>query len=60
MSGSHEHDHDHDDEHDHAHAPHATADAPTLSLLRLSAMQRLAWAALVLAVLWAAVIAAMH
>jgi hypothetical protein len=45
------------DRHDHVHAPHATADAPTLSLLRLSAWQRLAGAGLVLAVLWLAVIA---
>jgi hypothetical protein len=44
--------------HDHTHAPHPTADAPTLSLLRLSAWQRLAGAGLVLAVLWLAVIAA--
>ncbi len=47
------------DRHDHVHAPHATADAPTLSLLRLSAWQRLAGAGLVLAVLWLAVIASM-
>ena len=45
---------------DHIHAPDVTADAPTLSLLRLSAMQRLAGAILVLAGLWAAVVAAMH
>jgi hypothetical protein len=45
------------DRHDHAHAPHAAADAPTLSLLRLSALQRLAGAGLGLAVLWLAVIA---
>jgi hypothetical protein len=45
------------DRHDHIHAPHATADAPTLSLLRLSAWQRLAGAGVVLAVLWLAVIA---
>ena len=47
------------DRHDHSHAQHATADAPTVSLLRLSALQRLAGAGLVLAALWAAVIAAM-
>ena len=45
------------DRHDHAHAPHATADTPTLSLLRLSAWQRLAGVGLILAVLWLAVIA---
>jgi hypothetical protein len=45
------------DRHDHAQAPHATADAPTLSLLRLSAWQRLAGAGLMLAALWLAVIA---
>ncbi len=43
--------------HDSAPLPHAIAEAPTLSLLRLSALQRLAGAALVLAGLWAAVIA---
>lgn len=42
--------------HDHPHSPH---DTPTLSLLRLSATQRFTGAALVLAGLWAAVIAAM-
>ena len=46
------------DPHDHAH--HATADTPTLSLLRLSALQRLAGAAVVLAGLWVAVLAAMN
>ena len=40
------------DRHDHAHARHASVEAPTLSLLRLSALQRLAGAGLVLAVLW--------
>jgi hypothetical protein len=39
-------------EHQHGAAPHATAAAPTLSLLRLSAGQRLAGAAVVLACLW--------
>ena len=52
MSGSHDH------FHDQSHAP-VTAEAPTLSLLRLSAVQRLTGAAVVLAGLWAAVIAAM-
>jgi hypothetical protein len=41
---------DHDDRH------HAEAAAPTLSLLRLSAMQRLAGAAVGLVVLWALVL----
>ncbi len=44
------------DRHDHDHAPHAVAEAPTVSLLRLSAWQRLAGAGLVLAALWLAVI----
>jgi hypothetical protein len=44
------------DPHAHSHAPHATADVPTLSILRLSAVQRLAGAAVVLAVLWVTVI----
>jgi hypothetical protein len=43
--------------HDHAHALRATAEAPTVSLLRASAWQRLAGAGLVLAVLWLTVIA---
>jgi hypothetical protein len=43
------------DRHDHTHAHHATVDVPTLSLLRLSAWQRLAGAGLVLAALWLAV-----
>jgi hypothetical protein len=43
--------------HDHSHAPRALAAAPTLSLLRLSAVQRLAGAGLVLAALWLIVIA---
>jgi hypothetical protein len=46
--------------HDHSHAPHAMADVPTMSLLRLSALQRLAGAALMLTALWAAVIAVME
>ena len=42
--------------HDHAHAPvpHAMAEAPTLSLLRLSAAQRLLGAGVILASLWLA------
>ena len=43
--------------HDRFHAPHASAEAPTLSLLRLSALQRLAGAGVVLALLWLVVIA---
>jgi hypothetical protein len=39
-------------EHRHAPASHATAAAPTLSLLRLSAAGRLGGAAVILAVLW--------
>ena len=42
--------------HSHAHA-RARAAAPTLSLLRLSATQRLVGAGVVLAVLWLAVLA---
>jgi hypothetical protein len=38
--------------HSHAHPPHATAEAPTLSLLRLSATQRLLGAAAILAFVW--------
>ena len=45
------------DRHDHAHAPRALAERPTISLLRLSALQRLAGAGLVLAALWLTVIA---
>jgi hypothetical protein len=45
------------DRHDHTHAPRAAAETPTLSLLRLSAWQRLAGAGLMLAALWLAVIA---
>jgi hypothetical protein len=40
------------DRHHHAHVHHALAAMPTLSLLRLSAWQRLAGAGLVLAALW--------
>ena len=42
--------------HRHAHV-HARAAEPTLSLLRLSAAQRLAGAGVVLALLWLAVLA---
>jgi hypothetical protein len=42
--------------HRHAHT-HARAAAPTLSLLRLSAAQRLAGAGVVLGLLWLAVLA---
>jgi hypothetical protein len=38
--------------HHHTHEHRAIASAPTFSLLRLSAWQRLAGAALVLSVLW--------
>jgi hypothetical protein len=44
------------DHHHQAHVGHAAAEAPTLSLLRLSAWQRLAGAGLVLAALWLAVL----
>ena len=44
-------------DHHHAHARHALAEAPTLSLLRLSAWQRLAASGLALAVLWLTVTA---
>jgi hypothetical protein len=40
---------------DHRHRPHAEAAEPTMSLLRLSAMQRLAVAAGGLVVLWSLV-----
>jgi hypothetical protein len=52
MSDRHHHAHVH-----HAHVHHASAATPTLSLLRLSAWQRLAGAGLVLAVLWLIVMA---
>jgi hypothetical protein len=45
------------DRHSHAPPPHATAEQPTLSLLRLSALQRLAGAGLISAALWLIVIA---
>ena len=40
----------------HDHTPHAAAAAPTISLLRLSAGQRLVGAAVVSAVVWAMVL----
>ena len=43
---------DHAHTHVHYHPPHVTAEAPTLSLLRLSAGQRLLGAAAILALLW--------
>jgi hypothetical protein len=46
-------------EHRHGQVRHATASVPTLSLLRLSAAQRLAGACLVLALLWALVLSVM-
>jgi hypothetical protein len=45
------------DRHEHGHAPRPAADKPTMSLLRLSAWQRLAGAGLILAVLWLTVVA---
>ncbi|MBM3596348.1 MAG: hypothetical protein FJX31_11460 [Alphaproteobacteria bacterium] len=56
----HTHDHGHDHSHDHNHgAPHALPAAraaePGFSLLRLSALQRLAGVAALLALLWIAV-----
>ncbi len=43
--------------HHHRHAPHVAAAAPTLSLLRLSAWERLAGVSVVLGVLWLLVFA---
>jgi hypothetical protein len=43
--------------HHHANVTYAMAETPTLSLLRLSAWQRLAGAGLVLAALWLTVVA---
>jgi hypothetical protein len=40
----------------HDHAPHATAATPTVSLLRLSAGQRLIGAAVLSAAVWALVL----
>ena len=45
--------------HPHTPAPHARADVPTMSLLRLAAMQRLTGVAVLVAALWLAVAAAM-
>jgi hypothetical protein len=45
------------DHHHHGSAVHATAEAPTISLLRLSALERLAGAGVVLGVLWGLVLA---
>jgi hypothetical protein len=50
----------HDDHHDHSHHEHrhrAEALEPTLSLLRLSAAQRLMGVAVLLAALWVIVMA---
>jgi hypothetical protein len=47
----------HDHRYEHGHAPGPAAEKPTMSLLRLSAWQRLAGAGLMLAVMWLAVIA---
>ncbi|WP_414472053.1 hypothetical protein [Microvirga sp. M2] len=44
--------HGHHHDHHHSHAPRAVAATPTFSLLRLSIWQRLAGAAVALAVLW--------
>jgi hypothetical protein len=48
------HSYDHHDGHSHTHhhAPHAVAGQPTFSLLRLSALERLAGSALFLGGLW--------
>jgi len=46
----------HRHDHDHAHAPRPMAEQPTVSLLRLSAWQRLAGAGLILTALWLMVI----
>jgi hypothetical protein len=45
------------DRHHHVHVRHAVAATPTLSLLRLSAWQRLEGAGLALAALWLIVMA---
>ncbi|WP_156917436.1 hypothetical protein [Salinarimonas rosea] len=44
------------DHHHHNHAPRPRAAAPTLSLLRLSAGQRLAGVGVALVLLWAAIL----
>ena len=67
MSSSEPHVHDH--VHEHAHhghdhgpeaAPHAVAAIPTLSLLRMSLCERIGWAGLVIAAIWAGVFWAMR
>jgi hypothetical protein len=40
------------DQHHHSHRHHASAAAPTFSLLRLSAAERLIGSGVILAVLW--------
>ncbi len=54
-SGVHEHDHEHS--HGHAHAPHSHAQParPPASLLRMSALQRLALSGGAVAAIWAGV-----
>lgn len=62
QSDTHDHDHDHDhthdhvagDHHGHAHDPAAVV-APGVSLVRLSALQRLAGATFLSALIWTAV-----
>jgi hypothetical protein len=49
MASGHHHEHRH-------HAPHVTAATPTISLLRLSAGQRLVGGAVLSAAVWALVI----
>jgi hypothetical protein len=46
-------------DHHHHHAPRAIAAAPTFSLLRLSAWERLAGAAVVLGLLWLLIVLVM-
>jgi hypothetical protein len=53
---AHDHHHGHDHSHD-EHRPRAEAQAPTLSLLRASAIQRLIGVAVLLAALWVIVMA---
>ncbi|GEM_PF-1902633 len=69
MSSSAPHAHDHGHVHDHSHhghdhgpevAPHAVAAIPTLSLLRMSLWERIGWAGLVIAAIWAGVFWAMR
>ena len=66
-SGVHEHDHGHEHAHEHGHAPHDHADhhhvahspakpaRPPASLLRMSALQRLALSGGAVASIWAGV-----